>query len=177
MLLKLGGWTTVGEVPDVPKALFIAAPHTSNWDGYWLLVYKVFVGLDVKFYAKHTLFWFPLGSVLRALGGIALERAKAGSAVSKAVTQFNEEESFYFALAPEGTRHLAEGWKSGFHRIAKQAAVPVYYGFIDYGKKRIGIGGKMPFSGDMDTDIATCAAFYATVEGRHPEKASPVIFR
>ena len=44
-LLRLGGWTAVGGQVDVPKAVIIAYPHTSNWDGLWALTYKVAVGL------------------------------------------------------------------------------------------------------------------------------------
>ena len=64
-ILRVGGWKVFGAVPDEPRAVLIAAPHTSNWDGFWALVYKVAVGLDVKFFAKHSLFWFPLGNLLR----------------------------------------------------------------------------------------------------------------
>ena len=103
-MLRVGGWTTVGGVPEVPKAVFIAAPHTSNWDGLWALVYKVAFDIDVKFFAKHSLFWFPLGNILRALGGIDLDRGKAGTAVDEAIRMFETEEQFYFGLAPEGTR-------------------------------------------------------------------------
>ena len=59
-LLWLGGWTSVGGPPGVHKAVLIAAPHTSNWDGFWALVYKVAVGLEVKLFVKDSLFWFPL---------------------------------------------------------------------------------------------------------------------
>lgn len=176
LLLKLGGWKTVGRVPDVPKAIFIAAPHTSNWDGYWLLVYKVYIGVDLKFFAKHTLFWFPLGTLLRALGGVALVRSKAGSAVAQAVQMFNEQDRFFFALAPEGTRHLTAGWKTGFHRIATEAGVPVYLGFIDYERRELGIGDRLEVSSDPDVDIVACRAFYSGITGRHPENASPVVF-
>ena len=52
LLLKLGRWTPVGPVPSAKKAVVIGVPHTSYWDGYWLLVYKVAYGLDVKFLVK-----------------------------------------------------------------------------------------------------------------------------
>lgn len=175
-LLKSGGWTVVGGVPDVPKAVFIAAPHTSNWDGYWALVYKVAFDIDVRFYAKHSLFWFPLGNLLRALGGIDLDRGKAGSAVQAAIRMFETEESFYFGLAPEGTRKKTAGWKTGFYRIAMGARVPVYLGLIDYGRRRIGIGERMDLTGDTDADIAYIREYYQGVDGRWPEKASPVLF-
>jgi len=90
-LLWLGGWTPVGEAPDVAKAVFIVAPHTSNWDGIWGLAYKVAKGVDIRFFAKASLFWFPLGSILRGLGGIPLDRSKAASSVRLAVEMFAQE--------------------------------------------------------------------------------------
>ena len=175
-MLRVGGWTTVGGVPEVPKAVFIAAPHTSNWDGLWALVYKVAFDIDVKFFAKHSLFWFPLGNILRALGGIDLDRGKAGTAVDEAIRMFETEEQFYFGLAPEGTRKKTAGWKTGFYRIAMGAGVPVYLGLLDYGRRRIGIGRKMELTGDVDADMAVIREFYEGVDGRWPEKASPVVF-
>lgn len=74
LILWVGGWTPVGEIPDLPKAVFIAAPHTSNWDGFWALTYKVSIGIDIRFFAKHSLFWFPLGALLRGLGGVPLDQ-------------------------------------------------------------------------------------------------------
>ena len=177
LVLKIGGWTAVGGIPDEPKAVFIAAPHTSNWDGLWALTYKVAVGLDIHFFAKHSLFWFPLGALLRGLGGIPLDRSRAKSAVALAVDMFATEEQFYFGLAPEGTRGYRDAWKSGFYRIAIAADVPVYLGLIDYGKKEVGIGGRLDLSGDQDADLQKCIEFYAGVEGRWPEKTTPIRFK
>ena len=30
--LKIIGWRRVGRLPDIPRCVMIAAPHTSNWD-------------------------------------------------------------------------------------------------------------------------------------------------
>lgn len=175
-LLWVCGWTAIGAVPDVPKAVVIAAPHTSNWDGFWALTYKVAVGIDIRFFAKHSLFWFPLGALLRGLGGIRLDRSQAGSAVAIAVARFEEEEHFFFGLAPEGTRALRDGWKTGFYRIAKEAHVPVFLGYLDYAKKEVGIKQRLDLTDDVDADLQKCADFYAAVTGRWPAKASPVRF-
>lgn len=176
LLLWLGGWTAIGETPDVPKAVFIVAPHTSNWDGFLALAYKITIGIDVRFFAKHSLFWFPLGNLLRAMGGIPLDRARARSAVQYAVSMFESEDSFYFGLAPEGTRALRDAWKTGFYRIAKIADVPVFFGVLDYKNKRIGIAGRLDLTADMDADLKKCADFYDKIEGRWPEKTTPVRF-
>lgn len=175
-ILRISGWSIVGGLPDAPKAVIIAAPHTSNWDGFWALTYKVAIGLDVHFFAKKSLFWFPLSTLLRALGGIPLDRSKATSAVAQAVDMFNHEESFYFGLAPEGTRSLREVWKTGFYRIATDAGVPIYLGTIDYRKKCIGVTQRLEVSGDIDRDLQKCADFYQNIEGRWPKKTTPVRF-
>lgn len=175
-LLKLGGWTAVGDKPNADKVVFIAAPHTSNWDGVWALIYKVAKGLDIRFFAKQSLFWFPLGVLLRGLGGIPLNRDEPGGAVRKAVEEFASNEEFYFGLAPEGTRSLRPNWKSGFYRIATEADVPVVLGFLDYENKRLGIGPMFKLSGDREADLARIREFYEPIRGRWPAKASPVRF-
>ncbi|MDH5617358.1 MAG: lysophospholipid acyltransferase family protein [Gammaproteobacteria bacterium] len=176
LLLRLGGWTPVGGVPDEPKAVLIAAPHTSNWDGVWALIYKVAVGLDVRFFAKKSLFWFPLGNLLRGLGAIELDRSRAVNAVQQAIDEFERHETFYFGLAPEGTRSLKPGWKTGFYRIARGANVPVYIGFLDFRTKRLGIGPKVELTGDPDTDLAVIRKHYEGIVGRRPEQTSPIVF-
>ena len=89
---------------------------------------------------------------------------------------FAAEDSFYFGLAPEGTRALRDGWKSGFYRIAMAADVPVFLGVFDYGNKRVGIMGRLDLTGDAEADLARCADFYNDFEGRWPEKTTPVRF-
>jgi 1-acyl-sn-glycerol-3-phosphate acyltransferase len=175
-ILKVGGWEMAGELPEAKRAVFIAAPHTSNWDGFWALVYKVAIQLDIHFFAKQSLFWFPLNVLLRALGGVPLDRKRAGSAVDQAVEMFRKNESYYFGLAPEGTRSRADHWKSGFYRIARGADVPIVLGFLDYGNRRIGIGPTLDLSGDWEKDLEFCREFYKDIQGRWPEKAGPVTF-
>ena len=171
-LLWLGRWTPVGPEPCVDKCVIIGAPHTSNWDGYWLLAYKVAYGLDVKFFIKESMFWFPMSVLLNGLGGVPLNRGDAHSAVKQAVAAFNANDSYMFGLAPEGTRSKARGWKSGFYRIAEGAGVPVVFGFFDYTKRRLGFGPKMLLTGDVDADMNIIRSFYESVEGRWPDKTA-----
>ena len=77
---------------NVPRCVTIAAPHTSNWDGIWALTYKVSTGLDIRFFAKQSLFWFPLSILLRRLGGIPLDRREPGSAINTAVEAFRNSD-------------------------------------------------------------------------------------
>ena len=177
MLLRMGGWTAVGGPPNVKKAVIIGAPHTSNWDGYWALVYMVATGLRVKFFIKKSLFWFPLNILLAGLGGIPLDRGKAGRAVDQAVALINDNEEIYLGLAPEGTRSLKPGWKSGFYRIAEEAGVPILLAFFDYQSKRLGIGPTYTLTGDQEADLAIIRSFYeSSSAARWPDKTCPIEF-
>jgi 1-acyl-sn-glycerol-3-phosphate acyltransferase len=146
-ILKVGGWTPVGELPTMEKVVFTAAPHTTNWDGFWLLVYKIF--------------WWPLGPILRALGALPIDRDVSASTVQQVVDIFAERDRFWFALAPEGTRKWQPYWKTGFYQIAKTADVPIVLAFIDYKKKQMGIGITLPESnrgtGPADHQGILCA--------------------
>jgi len=173
-LLWLGRWTPVGPVPDEKKAVIIGAPHTSYWDGYWLIVYKIAYGLDVKFFIKDSMFWFPMSLLLNGMGGVPLNRVDARSAVKQAVAAFDEHEDLLFGLAPEGTRSKTKGWKTGFYRIAEGAGVPVVFGFFDYANRRLGFGPSMMLTGDMDADMVIIRSFYESVGGRSPDKTSPL---
>jgi 1-acyl-sn-glycerol-3-phosphate acyltransferase len=164
----------VGPTPSVRKAVIIGAPHTSNWDGYWLLVYKVAYGVDVKFFVKKQMFWFPMSVLLNGMGAVPLDRRDSRSAVKQAVTAFNENDDYLFGLAPEGTRSKTKGWKSGFYRIAEEAGVPVVFGFFDYPKKRLGFGPMMMLTGDVEADMTIIRSFYESVKGKAEEKTGPV---
>lgn len=175
-ILNICGWNAVGEIPQIHKAVFVAAPHTSNWDGLWLLIFKVAMQADVRFLAKHTLFWWPLGPVLRALGAIPLVRSAAQDTVSQMVDAFAAEPQLFLALAPEGTRRWKPYWKTGFYQIAKAANVPIVLAFIDYKKKNIGVGITLPIGQSMEQDLEMIRQFYEPFTALKPERRGPVAF-
>jgi len=176
LILRVAGWTPVGDPPDLDKVVFVAAPHTTNWDGFWLMVYKTALNIEVHFLAKHTLFWWPLGPVLRAMGAIPIDRTVSASTVQQVVDEFAERDNFWFALAPEGTRRWQPYWKTGFYRIAKTAKVPIVLAFIDYKKKCLGIGITLPDDQTIEQDLQAIREFYAPFSGRLPERQSPIEF-
>jgi len=175
-ILRICGWETVGEVPALDKAVFVAAPHTSNWDGIWLLVYKVALEVDVRFLAKHTLFWWPLGNILSALGAMPIDRSAAHDTVQQLVDTFATEDKLFLALAPEGTRRWKPYWKTGFYQIARSADVPIVLAFIDYKNRKLGVGITLPEGQTMTQDIEMIREFYAPLTARKPERRGPVAF-
>ena len=59
--------------PDRPTVL-IGAPHTSNWDFVLMLGIAWEAGLPLRWLGKHTLFRGAAGPLMRALGGIPVDR-------------------------------------------------------------------------------------------------------
>ena len=176
LILGVAGWTMVGEIPPLKKAVFIAAPHTSNWDGFWMLVYKFALDVKVRFLAKHTLFWWPLGAILRGAGAMPIDRSQRAATVEQLARAFRDEEHLFLALAPEGTRKWQPYWKSGFYRIAKAAAVPIVLAYIDYPSKQMGIGITLPEDNTLDEDLELIREFYRRFTGRRPENTGPIAF-
>ena len=166
-LLQLCGWRLVGSFPDVPKAVLIAAPHSSWWDGIWGLLMKVGVGADVNFMAKQELFHGPLGGLLRRLGGMPIDRRVAKGVVEQMVDQFHQRDRLWLGIAPEGTRKSVARWRSGFWHIAHGAGVPIVPAYFNYADKTIGIGPLFVTSEDMEADMARLRAFYAPFKGKY----------
>ena len=175
-LLKITGWEMIGDAPAVDKAVLIIAPHTSNWDGLWVLAYKIAMGIEARFFAKHTLFWWPLGNILRHMGAIPVNREKSGDLVQYAIESFNTHDRFLLGLAPEGTRKWMPYWKTGFYRIAMEVGVPIVLGFIDCQEKRMGIGATFVPSGILEQDLDLVRKFYAAFTPRHAKNMSPIEF-
>jgi len=175
-IFRLGGWKTLGEIPDLNKAVFIAAPHTSNWDGFWFLVYKFVVDVKVSFLAKDTLFWWPLGPILAAMGAMPINRSDAATIVPQLVAAFAHQDHLFLALAPEGTRSWKPYWKTGFHRIAAAANVPIVLAHINYERREIGIGPTLPCGRSLEEDFADIRQYYESARGKHPELQGPIAY-
>jgi len=166
-ILKLCGWGLNGEFPDVPRLVLIVAPHSSWWDGIWGLLIKVGIGADVHFMAKQELFRGPLGSLLRRLGGMPIDRGAAKGVVEQMADQFRQRDTFWLGIAPEGTRKPVARWKSGFWHIARDAGVPVFPVAFHYPDKTIQLGPLFDTSADLDADLARLRAWYAPFRGKH----------
>ncbi|WP_420454468.1 1-acyl-sn-glycerol-3-phosphate acyltransferase [Rubrivirga sp.] len=169
--LRALGWRFVGGFADAPRQVAIGAPHTSNWDGLVGLAAVAACDIGVKVFAKRQLFWGPLGWALRAFGGVPVDRDAPGGMVGRAVEVLGRGRQIV-AITPEGTRGAVPRWKTGFHRIAVAAGVPVAVVAIDWGRREIGVKGTVVPSGDLDADLAAIGDLLAGVEGRHPDRAT-----
>ena len=176
-ILRLTGWRREGEPPEVDRCVLIASPHTSNWDGFFLLVFAAAYGIRVDWMGKDSLFRAPFGGLLRRLGGIPIDRSRSGNTVEAAVGRFREGGRLVLAVPPEGTRRVVDYWKSGFYHIAREADVPIVLGFLDYAERRGGFGPVIRPTDDVRADMDRIRAFYADKTGCHPELHSRVRLR
>ena len=164
--LKVCGWRLVGEFPNEARLVLIAAPHSSWWDGYWGLLFKVATGADISFMGKRELFRGPLGWALRALGGIPVERSSTHGVVDQMVERFDTHSQLWVGIAPEGTRKEVRAWRTGFWHIARDAGVPILPASFDYPSKTITLGPLFQVGADMHADLAALRAYYAPFRGK-----------
>jgi 1-acyl-sn-glycerol-3-phosphate acyltransferase len=159
-MMGVRGWRVEGAIPDLPKMVMVVAPHTSNWDFSTGLWPKLALRLDVRFVGKHTLFRWPLGPVMRWLGGVPVNRSAAAGFVREVGRMLREADRMLLVIAPEGTRKPAE-WKSGFYRIAVEAGVPILLAAFDYPRKAVRFGPLIQPSGDYEKDLALIRSHYS----------------
>ena len=175
--LRAFGWHVEGGVPDVKKAVVVAAPHTTNWDLPFTLAVAWTLGIRIRWVGKHTLFRFPFGPMMRALGGVSVDRRGSHDAVTAIAELMKQHDELLLVVPPEGTRDRADRWKTGFYYIALAADVPIVLGFLDYQRKCGGLGHVFRPSGVLEDDLAALRAFYANIRGKYPQNESEIVFR
>lgn len=172
-VLRLLGWRVTGNLPDEPRFIAIAAPHTSNWDWAVAMAALLALGIRINYMIKDSAFVWPLSLVLRATGGIPTNRAAPAGMVEDVAERLLDTPEIIMVITPEGTRRRVERWKTGFLRIAALAQLPVVQVSWHYPGKLIHLGPVAELSGDLDTDIAAIRAYYRQFTGRNPENQSP----
>jgi len=168
-LMRISGWRFEGEIPDVRKMVLIVAPHTSNWDFPVGLMAKVALRLGGTFIGKHTLFRWPFGAFMRALGGIPVDRQAATGFASEVARAMREADQMTVVLAPEGTRRRIPQFKSGFYRIAIEAGAPILPAGFDYSRKVVFFAPLFHPTGDYDKDLQQLRCHYRPEMAKKPE--------
>ena len=167
--LHLSGWQVSGTVPaEHSKCVLIAAPHTSNWDLPYTLMVAFSLRLNVYWMGKQQLFAWPFGPVMRWLGGIAVDRSQSTNLVAASAKAIRDADfPLQLVVPPEGTRSKTRHWKTGFYWIAAEAGVPIVMAYMDYPRKRSGLGPVFVPTGDIDADMLKIKAYYAQYKGRN----------
>lgn len=168
--LGLLGWKLAGELPNLPKFMIIVAPHTSNWDFPVAVAGKLALGIKVTFFGKHTLFRWPLGMVMRWLGGVPVVRHAPRNVVEQTVDYINHSAQSVIALSPEGTRKKLPAWRTGFHYVALGGHLPIVPVALDYSTKTIRFFPVYHPTESVETNLADLGRHFTAGMAFHPSQ-------
>ena len=164
------GWKIDPNPPEnIKKCVIAVGPHTSNWDFIIGRLAFFQYGVQGKFLIKKELFFFPLGILLKALGGVPVDRKRNSNMTDFAVNLFENSDSLYLVFTPEGTRKYNPNWKKGFYYIALKANVPIYVCYVDFATKTGGFHSLFHPAGNVDQDILEIKNRLSQFKGRFPE--------
>ena len=166
LALRVLGFRVEGSIPNLPKFVLIVAPHTSNWDFPVGIGAKLALALDAMWFGKDTIFRFPFGRILRAVGGMPVDRSASNDVVQQVTAEFTKRKRLVLALAPEGTRKRVKRWRTGFYHIAHAAGVPIVPVALDWQAREIRILAPFVTTGAVDADIAALRQLFEGMKGR-----------
>ena len=171
IILGAMGWTLEGKLPDRKQAIIIGGPHTSNWDLILAMSSMLSVGLKFSWMMKKEAFFWPLGGLWKALGGIPIDRGAKIDVVGQVEAFFAAHDKVWLGLTPEGTRSKVERYKTGYLRIAKGLGVPLLIAGIDSVNKRVVLDKLWEPKSDIDTENAAIKSYIeSNFIGINPEK-------
>lgn len=172
LLFKLMGWKANVTVPMGDKYIIALAPHTSNFDFILGILYSRAIGMQSHFLMKKEWFFWPVGIIMRKLGGIPVYRDKKTSMTDQLAEIARRNQTFHLTITPEGTRSLREEWKKGFYYIALKAQIPILLYGVDYSSKQICCTKSIIPDGDIDKQMKEIKLYFKDFKGKHPEKFS-----
>lgn len=170
LLFKAMGWKAVVNVPMGDKYIIALAPHTSNFDFILGLLYSRAMGFRSDFLMKKEWFFWPLGTLMRKLGGIPVYRSRKMSMTDHLAETARQRATFHLCITPEGTRSRTEEWKKGFYYIALKAGLPILLYGVDYPSKTIRCTKSILPDGDFDRQMTEIKTYFKDFRGRHPER-------
>src|SRR6185437_2686086 len=82
------GWKLTGQAPQARSYVVLGAPHTTNWDFFFIFLTSWGFGTRFCWVGKEELFRAPLGGFFRALGGVGVKRSGTNNTVDSLVRRF-----------------------------------------------------------------------------------------
>ncbi len=178
MIFRLIGWKNTGSNPKhLDKYMVVVVPHTSNWDFPLGLLARSAWNLDIKYVGKKEMFRWPLGGLMKWLGGYPVDRSKATNFVSAVVKLIKEKDKFALCIAPEGTRKKVNKLKRGFYFMAKGAQIPMILVKFDYENKEVNWSEPFYPTDDEDADMQYIYDHFRGVKGKIAANSFDVKYR
>ena len=163
------GWTVDVKEYHPEKYIICLAPHTSNWDFIIGQLYSGAEGIKCNFLMKNEWFFWPMGILMRRLGGIPVWRSKHTSMTDNLAETAREMKSFHLAVTPEGTRSANADWKLGFYFIAQKAGIPILLYGVDYSTRTISCRKTIVPNGDVEGQMREVKEYFKDFKGKIPE--------
>lgn len=160
----------IGEIPEEKQFLFVAMPHTSNWDFIvgWLAVTGL--GLNVKIFAKDVFYTWPLNYICDLFGVLPVNRRVSTNFVDSVAEKFAEVDDLKALITPEGTRAFQPRLKSGYYYLAQKAGVPIVVAGPHYKNKTFTILAARAPLASLAEDQAQLVDFCKTQYGKRPDQ-------
>jgi 1-acyl-sn-glycerol-3-phosphate acyltransferase len=159
----------IGDPPKEQKYIFVAVPHTSNWDFFygWLAIQAL--DLNVKIFAKDIFFVWPLNYICAFLGVLPVNRRKRTNFVDSVAKKLAEADQLRLLITPEGTRTYQSTLKSGYYHLAKKANVSIVLAGPNFADKTFTIMPPRMALPTFAEDEAQVIEFCKTQRAYHPE--------
>ncbi|TCM65199.1 1-acyl-sn-glycerol-3-phosphate acyltransferase [Acinetobacter calcoaceticus] len=154
------GWRFEGELPNIPKAVAIMTPHTSNYDAWFGFLAILGLGVQLTVFGKASLFNTPLKHVFKWIGVMPVQRDSAQGLTQEIIKTIKAADRMWIGIAPEGTRKQAKKIKSGFYHIAHGADLPIVIFAFDYDHKVIRCMEVFYTTGNYEQDLEAILAIY-----------------
>lgn len=169
---RLSSYRLVGSEPPSEPGIFLGAPHTSNWDFIAFLGVAWHYGMPMRVLIKNSWVRGPAGPLIRAMGGIGVDRSRPSGLVTELVDRAGRDGGLQLVIAPKGTRSPRPYWRSGFYRIALSSGLPVTLAGIDSHRRQVEVGPTLTMTGDVRADMDAIRAFYERFSGVVPARRS-----
>lgn len=172
LLYKVMKWKKNVSIEYPDKFIICLAPHTSNWDFILGKLFGSAEGLKSNFLMKKDWFFWPLGILLKRMGGIPVFRDKHTSLTEILAKTAIQSKTFQLCITPEGTRSLNPDWKKGFYFIALKAQIPILLFALDYENKQISCTKLIYPSGNVEEDMKIIKSYFKDFKGKRPDQFS-----
>ena len=169
MLYKKMRWKTDITEQHPDKYIICLAPHTSNWDFIIGQLYSGAEGIKCNFLIKKEWFFWPMGTVMKRLGGIPVWRSKHTSMTDNLAATARQMPQFHLAVTPEGTSSANPDWKLGFYFIAQKASLPILLYGVDYEKRTITCRKTIIPNGNVEEQMKEVKEYFKDFKGKIPD--------
>lgn len=122
-MVTKAGWRYQVPCEIEGSCVYVAYPHTSNWDTILGICASYIWDRKIFILVKEDYDRPCIREIMKYFSMLPIQRS--GGAVDSS-QEYYKKVGGSITIAPEGTRKLGRGWKKGFHWLAKRTVFPLY---------------------------------------------------